>query len=328
MFIGQLIPWSGVINRMTSFSIRFSLGALGLLALIQSVLADGSAWKVVAQMPAGVHDIMAAELNGKLYVAGGLGARGKETYISDEIWELSPLPWHWRVLANLGHKRIYNATASFDGKVWLIGGDVLDSTTGKRVTVAMVQICDPATGTISNGPDLLLPRPKPLALVAGGRLYVIGVTDGHGPCPIESIGSGETQWRNEPPGPAGMDALAGTVLDNKIYIDFPTPGLAIFDPAASTWELVNTPLKTRSCQMAAYQNEIWMMGGRGGQQRTMIYNPQSKAFRDGPAIPEDLSWGAAGVVQGQLVETGGATYAKPPESGTKFSDRTYVLSQP
>lgn len=289
-------------------------------------------WRVVTRMPASNHDLTAAVLRDKFYVAGGLTAEWgfpTRSHAFDELWELDPKSWQWRVAGRFGRGRIYCATAAFDNKVWIVGGDVIEAD-GTRHAVTTVQLYDPRTGVVTEGIPNTIARPMPMALAAGGRLYVIGnERDKYDqPGQMESIGVGETAWRREPDAPSGpgaMGPLAGTVLDGKLYVAIRGRGLAVFDTGARKWELLESPAKPRSCQMAAYRGEIWMLGGRDteGEDQTLIFSPGAGRWRKGPALPRPLSWGAAGVVNGQLIVTGGAgSYGKD----YLYNDRTFVWS--
>jgi hypothetical protein len=292
-------------------------------------LAMNPEWELVARMPASNHDLTAAVLGDKFYVAGGLTAEWgfpTRSHAFDELWELDTKRWLWREAGKFGRGRIYCATAAFAGKIWVIGGDVIE-VDGIRHAVTTVQLYDPRTGKITEGIPNTIARPMPMALVANGRLYVMGNErdkydqPGH----LESIGVGETAWRREPDGPTGMGPLAGVALDGKLYVTVRDRGLAIYDTATKRWE-VDASFKPRSCQMAAYRGEIWMLGGRdtSGEDQTLIYSPQTKSWRQGPRLPRPLSWGAAEVVNGQLIVTGGAaSYGKD----YLYNDLTFVLRE-
>lgn len=288
-------------------------------------------WQVVARMPASNHDITAAVLGGRLYTAGGLTADfgfPARSRSFDEVWELDPSSWSWRVLAKLGQDRIYCATAAFDGAVWVIGGDLVTAD-GKRTATARVQRVDPARGAVTEGVPLTVARPMPLALESGGRLYVVGGAAGEldKPGKVESIGPGETAWRPEPDGPAGMNALAGAALGAKLFIVVPKKGLAVFDTASRRWDIVTMPVVPRSCQMTAYRGEIWMMGGVDVKdpRQTLVYDPATGRFRAGPPMPATLSWGAAAVVNGRLLVTGGAGLRSATDHTYVYNDRTFQL---
>jgi hypothetical protein len=290
-------------------------------------------WREVARMPASNHDLTAAVLNDRFYIAGGLtGDWGfpARSHAFDELWELHPRTWQWRVAARLARQRIYCATAAFAGKVWIIGGDVIEPD-GTRYAVTTIELYDPRTGKLEPGVASTQARPMPLALAANGRLYVMGNPRGQfdNPGLMESIGAGENVWRREPDGPAGMGPLSGTTLDGKLYVVVPKTSLAVFDAKAGRWEMINAPAVPRSCQMAAYRGEIWMMGGRDitDLSQTLIFNPRTRAWRHGPSLPKPLSWGAAEVVGNRLIVTGGAAERSATERTWIYNDRTFVLHE-
>jgi hypothetical protein len=285
-------------------------------------------WDVVTRMPASNHDLTGAVLRDKLYVAGGLTAEWgfpTRSHPFDELWELDPQGWRWRVAGRFGRARIYCAAAAFAERIWVVGGDVIEAD-GMRHAVTTVEIFDPRTGTMSQGVPSTIARPMPLALAAGGRLYVMGnEKDAYDqPGQMESIGVGEPAWRREPNGPPGMGPLAGTALDGRLYVAVRDRGLVVFDAASNRWEAVESESKPRSCEMAAYRGEIWMMGGRdtAGEDQSWIYSPGAGSWRRGPPLPRPLSWGAAGVIKDRLIVTGGAaSYGRD----YLYNDRTFVL---
>jgi N-acetylneuraminic acid mutarotase len=139
---------------------------------------------------------------------------------------------------------------------------------------------------------------------------------------MESIGHGETDWRPEPDLPPGPGPLVGTALDDKLYIEVPHTGLAIYDPKTRAWSMVPHLPIGRSSEMAAYHGEIWIMGGRDMPSGwpTYIFNPRTAAWSEGPTLPEQLNWGAAGSLGDTLILTGGA-------GAGYYSDRTYMLQK-
>lgn len=305
---------------------------LGALDTARTNFAANPHWIAKTRMPISNHDLTAAVLKGKFYVAGGLTADygfPARSHPFDELWELNPNTWSWRVAAKLFRARIYCATASFDNKIWVIGGDVIEPD-GKRFAVTTIEVIDPRTGQVTRGIDSTIARPMPLALTANGRLYVMGnARDQYDqPGQMESIGKGETAWRRESDGPAGMGPLAGAALNDKLYVIVPKKGLAIFDAKASRWELIVPPGGVpRSCQMAAYRGEIWMLGGQDieDQTQSLIFNPRTKQFRKGPPLPRPNSWGAAASVNGKLIITGGAALRSQSDRIYIYNDQTFVL---
>lgn len=323
--LGFVWLWQGA--RTLRFDPRKPQEGAHVAGHLPTSVAIQKQWATVTRMPASNHDLTAAVWRNKFYVAGGLTAEWgfpTRSHPFDELWELNTKSWQWRVAGKLGRGRIYCATAAFGDKIWIIGGDVIEAD-GTRHAVTTVQLYSPLSGNVLDGLPNTIARPMPVALVANGRLYVMGnERDKYDqPGQMESIGADETAWRREPDGPTGMGPLAGATLDGKLYVAVRDRGLAVYDTATKQWK-VDATFKPRSCQMAAYRGEIWMMGGRdtAGEDQTLIYSPNTKNWRQGPKLPRPLSWGAAEVVGDQLVVTGGAaSYGKD----YLYSDLTFVL---
>jgi N-acetylneuraminic acid mutarotase len=288
-------------------------------------------WRLVSRMPSSNHDLSAAVVDGRLYIAGGMtwdwGVPAKNHFF-DELWALEPKNWTWSIVTKFSQPRVYCSTAAFEGRVWIVGGDVIEPD-GKRVTTTRVEVFDPRTGQLTKAPELPYAIPAPLTLAAGGRLWVVGSRNRDERGQMASIGAGESEWRKEPEALHHMWALAGAALDDKIYVCVPNTGLSVFDPTTKQWTVIPGPSKARSAQVAAWRGEIWIMGGTDvvDWSETRIYHPATRTWRTGPSIPARIAWGAAGVLEDQLVVAGGATPRNTPEGRTfDFSDRTFVLA--
>jgi hypothetical protein len=278
-------------------------------------------------MPGSNHDIMGAVLADRVYIAGGITATWGEPprlHAYDEVWCYEPIINRWRVAVRLPEARIYCATVSFAGRIWILGGDVYASG-GERVASAKVEVFDPASGQLSDGPALPFAYPAPLALVSGGRLYVLGQSDPKIPGRMDSIGAFEKTWRREPDGPVGMNALAGAEWGGDLYVCVPKLGLAAYSPSARGWRIVGGQTQPRSPQVVSRRDGLWIMGGRDVKDgtQTLIYQPATGLWRDGPRLPAPLSWGAAAEVAGEVYVFGGASGAGSEASPYCFSDQVF-----
>lgn len=291
--------------------------------------ASSSFWRLIARMPGNNHDLSGDVLDGKFYVAGGLtngwGYPARDHAFS-QLFEFNPRESSWRVAAELGYGRVYCTTTHLAGKVWVINGDVFEKD-GSRRALTTVQIVDPSTGQVREGPATEIARPMPVAVNVDGRIYVAGNPRDRYDEPgcIESIGPGETTWRREPDGPTGLGALAACGLNGRFYVAVPEKHLAAFDVKTRTWSKIDVPHPPRSCQMASFEGEIWLMGGVAvpGWSHVQIYNPESQTWRTGPPLPRELAWGAAAEVEGKLIVTGGAGRHGNDWS---YNNRTWVLN--
>jgi hypothetical protein len=101
----------------------------------------------------------------------------------------------------------------------------------------------------------------------------------------------------------------------------------VYDPLTQRWMMHALPSVPRSCQMAAYRDEIWMMGGVDIQNplQTLVFDPRSGLCRQGPPMPTALSWGGAAVVNDQLLVIGGAGLRTGNVRTYAYSDMVLAL---
>lgn len=296
--------------------------------------ADYTPWKMVSRMPGGNHDLSGEVYNGNFYMAGGLTAGWgypAKTHVFSDIFRFDLSNYSWEVLADIGYPVCYCATACLNNKVWVMGGDIFDSY-NNRCATDKVRIYNTLNGSIEDGPSMSIPRPMPLAFNVNNRIYIFGNPRNrfNEPALIESIGSGEHEWRKETPGPSGMGALAGAALNGKIYILVEHLYMAVYDAITCSWETFSVPESPRSAQVTAHKGEIWVMGGRINQinaqspvttNKTWIYTPETRKWREGVPMPKNLAWGTAFSSGDAVFVVGGVSNI----SDTCYSNRTFML---
>jgi hypothetical protein len=291
-------------------------------------------WKMLARLPGGNHDLAGDSLGQGFVFAGGQTADWGfpvRHQVFSEVFALESNRSAWRTVARLGGPRFYNGTTVLNGEVWIVAGNYRDAS-GMAHFLDTVEIADPATGRVREGPRLPFAFEMPVSARLGGRIYVAGgadpavltATPGHrfdGPGRLFSIGAGEREWRREPDAPVSFNNIAGTSCERHLYLAVPKAGLVRFDAATAKWEVIGGPAAPRSPQMACFRDEVWLMGGRdvADGRQTLIFTPRNGAWRAGPRLPRDLSWGAGGVLNGRLMITGGAG-----DPGG-YSNRTFIL---
>ena len=278
----------------------------------------------------GNHDIFSVAVQNQLFVAGGLSrfwGYPTSQHVFDELFRYDPDCGCWEIVHQMSFPRRYNGIAEMDGRVWIIGGEgELGERGGEVTTLDVVDIYDPASNTWAAGPRLNQVRTDPFVVRSGDRIWAIG-----GACDAttklqtaESIGRDETSWRPEPDLPIPAREGGCCALDGVVYCAS-DDGFFAFDTGTGQWDvhvpapevLVKAPL------MTSYRSEIWMMGG-ARQDRTQIYDPRSKTWRNGPRLPTQQSWGGAAVLEGRLYITGGAHRSERHDM-TIYDDRTWVL---
>jgi hypothetical protein len=264
-------------------------------------------------------------MDGQFYMAGGQNAGWgypAKPHVFRDLMAFDPVAQRWSIVALLDRPRFYNGTSWLDGRVWIIGGNMRDEQYNS-ITLSSVEIWDPKSKTLSTGPPLPAPLDNPVAVHIDGRIYCAGFAkneEGAGPCLLFSIGRNETSWRKEPDGPSYRLALAATSHQDSLYLALPEKGLGRFDTRTRTWSLIPVAHAVRSPQMATYNDQIWIMGGRDvdHQDQTIIYKPSDGSWSTGPSLPRELAWGAGTVIGGHLMIVGGA-------AGRAYSNRTFYL---
>jgi hypothetical protein len=76
-----------------------------------------------------------------------------------------------------------------------------------------------------------------------------------------------------------------------------------YDLASNTWtKVADAPMEIHHFQAISYLNEIWVVGALTGGYphetpipNILIFNPETKKWREGPALPKDRLRGSAGV---------------------------------
>lgn len=77
-----------------------------------------------------------------------------------------------------------------------------------------------------------------------------------------------------------------------------------FDPQTNTWtKLADAPMEIHHFQLVSFQEELWIIGAMTGNYphetpipTILIFNPKTKTWREGPALPKNRERGSAGVV--------------------------------
>ena len=81
-------------------------------------------WEELPHMPFGSHDVFGAELDGKLYVPGGMADHGlpaRFTYFS-EMFIFDPSVNQWSMTKPMSKPLCYSGLAAISGKIWVVGG--------------------------------------------------------------------------------------------------------------------------------------------------------------------------------------------------------------
>ncbi len=197
-------------------------GYCGLSFLLKAVprIADTWAydptedrWEVAPPMPGPRAAHTVAEIDGRLYVVGGLPE-------PTALWIYDPETGKWdRSAPPMPTPREHLTSAVIDSKCWVIGGRW-----GRHVGSTAVEVYDPVSRTWEAKPPLPTPRGGLSAAAVGGRLYVTGGEE------INAVGIGrvvkETQvfdpqtgvWSSLDELPPATHGNASVALHDRWYV--------------------------------------------------------------------------------------------------------------
>lgn len=229
-----------------------------------------------APLAEGVTSLGATVADDTLYIYGGHLGTAHHYNSESQSNKLSALdldkPTAWKT-ASTGPRLQSIELVSYDGKVYRIGGFAARNHEGEKAdlhSVANVDVFDPETGKWTELTDLPEPRSSFDADMMGSHVYVIGgwTLSGKG---------GDAQWLK-------------------------TAWTADLSKRPIKWEAITPPpFQRRAVAVAAYEDEIYVIGGMGDEgatRKVAIYNPKTKKWRDGPALIGDEGldgFGAAAV---------------------------------
>jgi Kelch motif len=130
-------------------------------------------WSTKAPPPVGVHHVMAALLDGEIYMAGG---RIDDETSSPAFLRYDPVSDRWTRLGDLPEGKISSlGVVAGDGRIVVFGGDdEVGWKDGGGFVSPTAWAYGPKTGKWTRLPDLHVERHAFGAAVAGGRVYAIG----------------------------------------------------------------------------------------------------------------------------------------------------------
>jgi len=227
-------------------------------------------------------------LVGLVLLAGAVGCGGEDG------GELNQSPSEAR--APLPPLQRTEVTGAFwDGKIVVVAGLIRDDTPS-----AQVDFYDAGTDRWTPGPRLPQPLHHTAAGVLGERLYVVGGYTGTAGnwrpvADVISLGSGEAQWRSEPPlaGPRG--ALAVAALDDALVAvggvgNGPEVITEVLRAGSSAWERgPDLPNPSEHLAATAAGGRAYSIAGRyrsleGNLDTVFSFAPGERTWRKEPKL--------------------------------------------
>lgn len=196
-------------------------------------------WAAAPSSPAIRFASAAAVLGGRLHLVGGwnYSNTASNSVATHDVYD--PVAGTWSSAAPLATRRNAAAAAVLDGKLYVIGGRAPGIRATDQTSLASVEVYDPATDTWRAGPDLPAARSGAAAVVAGGRLYVLGgeSTPGGVRDTVHRLDPAAGTWAELPRMPYAAHGLGAVVVGGAIVVlgGFSGPSDAVGTEVAQCW---------------------------------------------------------------------------------------------
>ncbi len=227
---------------------------------------------------------------------GGPAAAGAAAPVAAGGQDL-PAPGAWGTRAPLLEANSEMSVAALDGKIYVLGGYP-----SNRISVATVQVYDPAEHRWTLTTRLPVALNHTMAAAVNGRLYLIGGQTGNasnGPFvdTVSAYDPAKATWTSRAPVPTPRSGGAAAVVDDKIYVAGGRPphghDFAVYDPRTNAWKrLPDLPTQRNHLMAVAVDGKVYVVGGRfegGFQSETTdaveVFDPATNAWASRTRMP-------------------------------------------
>lgn len=300
------------------------------LLVTQICFAQGT-WTKIGDMPEIRCAHTADEINGKVYIAGGVnteqGAYPTTMLIYDKaesIWTTIPLPGN--------SFRGQHTSCVVDSNLYLIGGVILVGGTVNSTTE--MYMFKPSTSEWILKNPMLTDRNTPACALLDGKIYVAGglhvingVPDYNGLKTFEVYDLASETWSALPDMPTYRWGRSVVAFEGKIYV-FGGRGISnrpvavdVYDPQDSSWTTV-TNIPTPRYQLAAcvldsniYAIDGWYSSSSGPiYDKVEVYNPLTNQWNIETPMPVAVAMLDGYALDGKIYMYGGS-YTTHPNIG-------------
>jgi N-acetylneuraminic acid mutarotase len=280
----------------------------------------GNTWTALASLLEPRPEVGTAELQGRIYVAGGYRL---DRSSANTVEAYDPATDRWTMAAPLPQGRNHPAAAVAGERLYVLGGD------DGRGSVATNYEYDPRSNSWAIRAPMPSARSAPMAAVIGGRIYVAGGAPDAASRALEAYDPATDRWTALPPMPTGRNHLAGGAIGGRLYAVGGRPPLTlavleVFDTATGAWT-TRAPMPTgRSGHAAAVvRGCLYVFGGEGNSSTPSGVFPQNEVYDPGTDIwtslapmPSPRHGIGAAVVGNRIFVPAGATVQGFGASGT------------
>ncbi len=199
----------------------------------------------------------ATTLNGKIYIAGGIGTDAGQ---SNKLFEYDPSVNKWTQRGDLPIGVYAASISALNGKLYVAGGvDV-----GSNTTTSSVFSYDPTSNTWSSVAKLNNGRRGHRSVVVKGNLYVFGGGENSS---VEKYDESSNKWTVVNNTPESKVSYGAVAVGDKVYIvggdRTDKSSVDIYDTDTNTWSKApNLNTARKFLQAVAINDTIYALGGR------------------------------------------------------------------
>ncbi|MCA8935090.1 MAG: putative Ig domain-containing protein [Planctomycetes bacterium] len=242
----------------------------------------------------GRHDFRAVEFRSRMWVVGGSvrHASGVSNLMNNEVWSsANGRDWRFETIAPFGGRTNF-ALASFNGKLWVIGGYGVDADNGEGTCNDIWSTVDGINWTLETASAAFSRREAVTAVEFNNRLWLVGGLSDFGILYNELWSSADgVNWTLET-NTAAWGVLerrnyAVTVYNNRMWVaggwgnnaGIRTEVWSSADGINWVLEQANAPnLPKQSFTLTAYDNRMWAIGGFAPVSWTFLQFPTTEVW--------------------------------------------------
>jgi N-acetylneuraminic acid mutarotase len=301
-------------------------------------------WTKVGDMPENRYGHTVDEINGKIYIVGGVNYEFSAYPRTALVYDRSSGEWSQIPLYN-NKPRALHASCVVDGKLYVMGG--FDSTR----SLSTMDMFDPNTGEWVSKKAMSIDRSLPASASIDGKIYVMGGTQYIGSNPGQEFNTVEVYdinndtWTQLADMPRNNWAQIAVAVNGKIYVlggrtrdeSVPGPGpyasVDVYDPQTNTWTTKSDmPTGRSSLSACVLEGNIYAIGGwfHSGSSiydKVEVYNPDRDEWKTESPLPVKLAGGPTCIVlDGKIYVYGGSLTNHPLTGSSEIYECSVALS--
>lgn len=236
----------------------------------------------------------------------------------------------WEVISQLPTRRSGFSTAVVDGKIYIIGGTLLENRKTGPLGLSTVEVYDPENNIWRRVADMPTPRTGSEAAVVDGKIYVVGgyaaidrfVRNSKFPKVVEVYDPQTDTWQRKQDILQSRSSFGIGVVHKKIYVigganlrenPWRLDHVEVYDPDTDSWQKrANLSTERSGFETAVVDDSIYVFGGKGWPpvfnkclSTIEVYQPKINRWRKKADIPTLKTGFSTVVVAGKIYLIGG-----------------------